>query len=272
MPNSRFQRWKVCSLICCSRHTSRIIIQGFVLNGPGQTDVIVRGVGPGLEDRGVSNFLTNPRIEVYNSLGFLTSNEAWGSNTNLDLLRDEMSRVGAFALDEGSDDAALLLSLDPGLYTVQLKGVDGETGVGLIELYDADAENRVNLANLSSRNLVGTGEEQLILGFVVSGEVPKKVLIRASGPALESLGVSNFLADPMLTVFSGQTPIATNDNWEDNPNDIAALSGEAGTEAYPAGSKDAAVVLWLEPGIYAALVSGVDESTGIGLVEVFELE
>jgi len=250
-----------------------IIIQGFVLNGPGQTDVIVRGVGPGLEDQGVSSFLVNPRIEVYDSIGVLQdSNETWGDNANVDLLRDEMSRVGAFALEEGSDDAALLLSLDPGLYTVQMKGVDGETGVGLIELYDADAENRVNLANLSSRNLVGTGEEQLILGFVVSGEVPKKVLIRASGPALEDLGVSNFLADPMLTVYNGQSPIATNDNWEDNPNNVAALSVEAGAEAYPAGSKDAAVVLWLEPGIYTAVVSGVDASTGIGLVEVFELE
>ena len=129
------------------------------------------------------------------------------------------------------------------------------------------------LANLSTRAYVGSGDGALIPGLVISGSTPRTVLLRAVGPGLAAFGVPGTLADPVLTVFSGTKQIASNDNWQtqSNPQAVATAAVTVGAFALAANSKDAALVLTLEPGAYTLQASGVGGSTGVALVEVYLL-
>jgi sugar lactone lactonase YvrE len=133
----------------------------------------------------------------------------------------------------------------------------------------------VRFINISTRSYVGTGGDILIGGFIIGGTTPKTVLIRANGPALASQGIAatDVLADPVLTLFSGSTTIATNDNWGDDPSNAAAVAqaNQTYNTNWPSNSKDAALVMTLAPGGYTAQVSGKNNTTGIALIEVFEL-
>ncbi len=122
------------------------------------------------------------------------------------------------------------------------------------------------MANISTRGLVSTGQGQLIGGFIITGG-PKLVMIRAMGPSLAAAGVSPALANPAVTLYSGGTQLASNDDWKTNANvaDIMA-SGIA-----PNDDLEAALLIQLEPGAYTTVVSGSGETTGIGLVEVYEV-
>jgi hypothetical protein len=144
--------------------------------------------------------------------------------------------------------------------------------VGIVEVYDADG-SASSLVNLSCRARVGTGADVLIAGFVISGSESKRVLIRGVGPTLSTLGVPGTLADPQLHVIRQGAPAATatvasNDNW-----DAALASTFSGIGAFglTAGSRDAALVVTLPPGSYTAQVSGVGNTTGVAIVEVYEL-
>lgn len=129
------------------------------------------------------------------------------------------------------------------------------------------------LANLSTRAFVGSGDGVLIPGLVISGTTPRRVLVRAVGPGLAAFGVAGTLADPVLTVFRGSAAIASNDNWQEQAVSaaVATAAVESGAFALTAGSKDSALVLTLEPGAYTCRVAGAGTSTGIALVEVYLL-
>ena len=133
------------------------------------------------------------------------------------------------------------------------------------------------LINISTRAQVGTGANLMIAGFVVGGSGSKRVLIRAVGPALTGLDPVNLapavvLADPVLQLTrSDGTPLLSNDDWGGDPA-IAAAAAGAGAFALPAGSKDAAMIVTLPPGAYTALVTGKNESSGVALVEVYDLD
>ena len=129
------------------------------------------------------------------------------------------------------------------------------------------------LANLSARAQVGTADGVLVPGLVIGGSTAQRVLVRAVGPTLSAFGVTGFLVDPVLTVFRGSTPLALNDNWQDQSAgpSVAAAAVEAGAFALPNGSKDSAVVLTLQPGAYTFRVAGAGGATGIALVEVYAL-
>ena len=129
------------------------------------------------------------------------------------------------------------------------------------------------LANLSTRAFVGSGDNVLIPGLVISGAAPRRVLVRAVGPGLAAFGVAGTLADPVLTVFRGSSAIATNDNWQEQANGaaIATAGVETGAFALAAGSRDSALVLTLEPGAYTCRVAGAGSTTGVALVEVYLL-
>jgi hypothetical protein len=161
------------------------------------------------------------------------------------------------------------------------------TGVALIEVYDA-ASNALltapQLVNISTRRFVDTGEGNLIAGFVVTGNAPKRVLIRGVGPSLSQFDVPNAVNDPMLRLYdaSTSTVIAQNDNWSApqplnasqvaaTSDDIVAASSETGAFPLPANSRDADIVITLMPGQYSAVVSGVNSATGAGMVEVYEI-
>ena len=148
----------------------------------------------------------------------------------------------------------------------------GATGVALAEIYDAStgafSRTAPRLVNVSARTQVGTGDSILIAGFAIGGSTPVRLLIRAVGPTLGAFGVGGVLADPKLEVLSGSTKIAENDNWlaED-----AATFGAVGAFNLTSRSLDAALVTTLAPGTYTAQISGVRSTTGVALVEIYEL-
>jgi hypothetical protein len=186
------------------------------------------------------------------------------------------SRVGAFTLPRNSRDAAALVTLVPGAYTVQVRGVGDTTGVALVEVYDAqDNVGAGRLINIATRAVVGTGSDILITGIVVQSDTLRTVLVRATGPALAAFGVSGTLANPKLRVFKESQLIGENDDWGEGgvtaSNRIAEASVGAGAFPLPAGSRDAALLLTLPGGNYSVQVSGADGGTGVALIEVYEV-
>ena len=144
-----------------------------------------------------------------------------------------------------------------------------EGGTVLVEVYDIGDSNDTRLANVSARNDVGTGNNILIAGFVVSGADPKNMLIRAVGPGLERFIGSGVLRDPLLKIFdSGSNLVATNDNWSPSLQPSFDLTGAFAIDNL---SLDAALVVTLPPGAYTAQVSGADGGTGQAIVEIYEL-
>jgi subtilisin family serine protease len=260
-----------------------VLIGGFVLAGAQPRTVLIRGLGPDLENRGVVNFLQNPRIRIFNGSEVIAENESWSTQPNLEELIEFSNRVQASPLPSESMDAAILLELDPGLYTVFLDSKGGE-GDGLFEIFDDPGESEPSLFNVSTRGKVKGLGSPLIAGFVVAGFEPKQVLIRALGPALGDRGISDPLADPWIELYSESVPIAANDDWSEGSrlsSNGSAIRGPArglisafessGATALNFGSKDAAMLVWLEPGLYTAMARGFDGDEGIALVEVFEL-
>ena len=156
-------------------------------------------------------------------------------------------------------------------------GQAGATGIALVEVYDATPgaiPRDQRIVNLSTRAVAGnTSDTILIAGFVVTGSVPKRVLIRGVGPALTQFGVAGALARPSLAVFSGNTVLAQNAGWTTTADTsaITAAAQQAGAFAFAATSQDAALILNLAPGSYTAQISGVAGTTGVALVEVYEL-
>ena len=180
--------------------------------------------------------------------------------------------VGAFALGKSAKDAAILTTLPGGAYTAQITGAGGTTGVALAEVYDTQPRQIVSrLLNASARAQVGTGGNILIAGFTLTGNLPTKVLVRGIGPALAGFGVTGVLTNPKLEVYRGSTKIYENDDW----GGTVALSDafrQAGAFALTtATSRDAALLLSLPAGSYTAQISGVGATTGVALVEIYEV-
>lgn len=253
---------------------ANIMIPGFVISGPGTKTVLVRAIGPTLADFGVTGFLADPKIVLYNGSDPIADNDNWNDAANVDDIRTVTPTVSGLALPEGSADAAILADLPQGLYTLNISGVGATTGVALAEVYEADSGTpTARLVNIANRGYVGTGGDIMIPGFVISGSASKTVLIRAVGPTLTKYGVTGELADPILRVFAGSTIISQNDNWEDTEQGMLAGAAGPGVGAFEldAGSKDAALIITLPPGAYTAQASGVGGATGVALVEVYEV-
>ena len=253
------------------------LIVGFVIAGDKPKPVLVRAVGPTLGSFGVNGALSGARLEVFKGSTSLAVGNDWGAGTTADAIAAAATRVGAFALPANSKDAALLLTLAPGDYSAVVTGQAGATGIGLVEVYDATVgaiPRDQRIVNLSTRAIAGnTSDTILIAGFFVTGSVPKRVLIRGVGPALTQFGVAGALARPSLAVFSGSTVLAQNAGWTTTADTsaITAAAQQSGAFAFAATSQDAALILNLAPGAYTAHISGVAGTTGVALVEVYEL-
>ncbi len=265
VPSSRLANLSVRSAAGTGDQT---LIVGFALRGSGSKPVLVRGIGPGLTQFGLAGALPDPQLRLFNGAGFQTNlNDDWGGGAGL---AGAFAAVGAFALPATSKDAALLVALNAGAYTAQIISTAG-TGTALVEAYDAEATaTPVRLVNLSARTQVGTGDDVLIIGFVVTGNGPTTVLLRAVGPGLAQFGVGGVLTDPQLRLFAAgsETALHVNDNWDSG---LAPTFAATGAFALPVSSKDAALLVTLQPGAYTAVVSGVNNATGVALVEVYEV-
>lgn len=252
------------------------LIGGFVIVGPAKKRVLVRGVGPRLADLGVGGVLADPTLSIFNSANVVVaSNNNWGQNANAAEIAAISAQVGAFSLNPGSADAALLVELEPGAYTAAVAGAGNSTGVALAEIYDTDGPSSPSrLVNVASRGFVGTGGNVIIPGFVVSGDATMRVLVRAVGPTLTTFGVAGAVQDPKFDFFgAGSTMIGSNDNWSSNAATQASVSAAAQyTAAFPlpVGSRDAGSVFTIGSGSHTVVISGVGDTTGVCLVEGYQ--
>ncbi len=131
------------------------------------------------------------------------------------------------------------------------------------------------LKNISTRGQVGAGANVMIAGFVVGGSAPKQLLVRAIGPTLATFNLAGAIAGTQLQVFSGSNLINSNVGWSSSPTNTSAVSTadlQVGAFALPIGSGDSALVGTFAPGNYTAQVSGTNGATGVGLVEIYDLD
>jgi uncharacterized delta-60 repeat protein len=254
------------------------LVAGFTIAGPAPKTVLLRAVGPGLGAFGVQGVLANPTLQLYDSAGHLVvANAGWNGDSSLSAV---FAQVGAFPFTFGSADAAAVAVLAPGSYTVQVAGVNGQTGAALAEVYDADGDpltSTQQIAALTARSGLEAGGS-LTGGFVVAGNSAHGLLVRASGPALGAAG----LPAPVLSVYDSQgNLLARNAGWGNpltvnaaypaaNPSQISAASTAAGASALSAGGNDSAVILSVPAGAYSIQVTDANGQPGFTLVEVYK--
>jgi N-acetylneuraminic acid mutarotase len=257
-----------------------VVIGGFMVQGSQPKRVIIRAIGPELSRYGVPNVLDNPTLELHDGTGALiASNNNWtttiiGGIITANQVHD--IQASGYAPGDGRE-SAIIADLPAGNYTAIVRGVNNTMGVALVEVYDLSPENNSILANISTRAFVQTGDNVMIGGFIVAGAVSKRVIVRAIGPELTQYGVPNVLADPTLELHDGTGAlIASNDNWvrtiiggiitANQFRDIL-LSGYAPTDL-----RESAIIAELPPGNYTAIVRGVNNTTGVALAEVYDLD
>lgn len=252
----------------------QILIAGFVVVD-GTKSVFTQS--PTLAPYGVSGALADPQLALYAGGTQIAANNDWDTAANADDVTAAVSRLGAMPLPAGGKDAALLADLQPGAYTAQVSGTAGGTGVALSAVFDADGPGR--LSNVSGRCQTGTGDNIIIGGFVIDGTQPRQVLLRGVGPTLTTLGVTGALADPQLALYQNiddqAVLLTTNDDWNADPAKgaaIATMSARLGAFALPSDSKDAALLLVLPPGVYTLQLSGVNNTTGVALIEIYDAQ
>jgi hypothetical protein len=252
-----------------------VVITGLVVGGAASQSVLVRSVGPGLAAFGVAGAATDPRLEIQaaGASAVLSANDDWERGPRAAEVGARAAQSGAFALAAGAKDAADVLSLSPGAYTVVTRAASPSTsGVVLAEVYGR------GLVNLSTRARVQRGEGAVIAGFAIEGAETSLMLIRAAGPSLATFGVSGVLADPRLQVYrhlpdGGTELLATNDDWMTDARASVTLGAAARAGAFPwtAGSRDAAMILQLPAGSYSAVATGPAGEEGVVLVEVYSV-
>ncbi len=252
------------------------IIAGFVI-GPGAAkSVLIRAAGPSLNAFSVGGSLANPSLTLFDGTArSIATNTRWNTSANAAEIRTIAARVGAFAWSETGADSAILATLSPGAYTAHVTGTDNAGGIVLLEMYDGDAtETATRLINTSVRAQVGVGASVVIPGLVVSAGATKTVLVRAVGPGLAALGVPGpLLAAPVVRLFAGAESFAANTRWNSAANaaDIRTAAQRAGAFALAEGSADSAMLVSLSPAAYTIQVSGAGNTSGVALVELFEI-
>ena len=253
------------------------LIVGFVVQGAALKNFLVRAVGPALAQFNVQNPLADPTLALHiaPSGATFTSNDNWSGDSRFPDVVAATGAAGAFALPFGSADSALAVLLAPANYTGTVGSADGGAGIALAEIYDADpGSSSARLVNLSTRGRVGVGDGVLIAGLVIGGNGTLRVLIRGVGPGLAQFNVLGFLARPNMTVYDAKSsPISGNTGWTSGglTADLTAAMQTAGAFPLDKSSADSAVVLTLASGLYTIKASGVGDTTGEALVEVYIL-
>ncbi len=206
--------------------------------------------------------LADPVLELHDSSGAtLATNDNWRDT--------QESEIGATLPPSADLESAIVMTLPAGAsYTAILRGKDNTTGVGLVEVYDLDAQADSQMANISTRGAVGTEDNVMVGGFIVGGlNGAGTVLVRAIGPSLEAFGLTDVLQDPVLELHNreGDT-IGSNDDWRATQPDEIEASGFA-----PSDDREAAILATEPADAYTAIVRGANGSTGLALVEVYRL-
>jgi hypothetical protein len=257
-----------------------VMIGGFIIEGTQPKTVIVRAIGPELTRFGVPNALADPTLELHNSAGTLIgSNNNWQATVIGGIITsDQVSAIqnSGHAPSQPSE-SAIIATLQPGNYTAIVRGLSNTVGVALVEVYDLSADTASVLGNISTRSFVQTGNDVMIGGFIIEGSGPKTVIVRAIGPELTRFGIPNALADPALDLHNSTGAlIASNNNWQTTAIDgiitgdqVSAIQNSGHAPSQPSES---AIIATLQPGNYTAIVRGVRNTTGVALVEVYDLQ
>ena len=252
----------------------QVLIAGFIITGTDPKTVIIRGIGPSLTGVGVT--LSDPTLELHQG-STVTTNDNWKINDQTG--QSQEADIRATTIPPTNDlESAIVATLTPGNYTAILAGKNGGTGVGLVEVYDLAQAANSKLANISSRGFVDTNDNVMIGGLIVGGTGggSAKVIVRAIGPSLSVNGtpVPGRLADPTLELHNASgTMIVTNDNWKiDDPTGQSQEADIRATTVPPTNDLESAIVATLPPGNYTAIVHGKNNTTGVGLVEVYNLQ
>jgi len=238
-----------------------VLIGGFIIQGTQSKQLILRALGPSLTSAGITGAISDPVLELHDSAGgVIAVNDDWRDGA-------QASQIQTLGFAPGSSvESALLVTLAPGSYSAVVNGYDGAQGIGLVEAYEMDSSSS-RLVNISTRGRVGTGQEPMIGGLVVQGNSAKRVIIRGLGPSLNAF-LTGALGDPTLELRDGSgNLLAANDDWS-----RGTQATEIAATIPPSHALESAIIATLGPGNYTAVVRGVDNTTGVGLVEVFDLD
>ena len=241
-----------------SQGGENVLIGGFIITGAEPKKLALRAIGPSLPLMGK---LADPVLELYDGTPTLI-----GQNDNWNAHRADVLATGIPPADER--EAVIPATLQPGSYTVVVRGLNSLSGVALVEAYDLTSDSNSKLANISTRGKVESGDNVMIGGFIIGGNEETAVVVRAIGPSLTNFGIAGALADPTLAVHdSNGALLAQDDDWRVEREQQLIGSGLA-----PTHDREAAMRLSLQPGAYTAVVRGKDNGTGVGLVEIYNLD
>ncbi len=239
-----------------------VLIGGFIITGTDPKKVLILGVGPSLSQF-FSGSLSDPTLELYQGNTLLQMNDNWKT--------DQQAEVEATHAQPSNDlESAIVRTLAPGSYTAILRGKGGATGIGVVQAYDLNQAANSKFGNIATRGFVDSGDNAMIGGFIVgpASGGSATVAVRAIGPSLTNFGVTGALPDPTIELHDGNgATIAFNDNWADDAN-----QGSIPPSLKPGDPHESALYRVLPPGNYTAIMRGTGNSTGIGLVEVYDVQ
>ena len=225
----------------------------------------MRGVGPSLTSSGLTDVIDDPTLQLFGSGGQFAFNDNWR-----DLQEVEIEGTTIAPTDDR--EPAIVATLNPAAYTAVIAGKNGQTGIGLLEVYDLDMPADSRLANISTRGSVLTQDNVMIGGFILGGTnmQPARVVVRAIGPSLAQFGISNPLSNPTLELVNGDgLSVGFNDDWQDDAAQAAELQA---LNIAPTAPAESAIFAILQPGLYTAIVAGQSDTTGVGLIEVYDVQ
>jgi uncharacterized delta-60 repeat protein len=240
-----------------------VLIGGFIITGTSPKKVIIRAIGPSLSQF-FSGVLPDPALQLFQGNTLLQSNDDWKT--------DQQAEIVATGIPPSNDaESAIVRTLAPGSYTAIVSGKNSATGIALVEAYDLDQAANSRLANISTRGFIETGNNVMIGGFIIgnNGGGVATVVIRAIGPTLANAGLAGAIQNPGLEfVNSNGTTVRSNDNWklDGQQTDLTALGLQ------PADERESALIETVGPGNYTAIIRGGGNTTGVGLVEVYNIQ
>jgi len=238
-------------------------IGGFIITGSAPKHVLLRAIGPSIT--GLPGVLADPVLELHGPAGFATiTNNNWQDDPA------QAALILASGLSPTNNlESAIDATLNPGAYTGVVRGNGGTSGIGLVEVYDLSQAVLAKLANISTRALVGTGNDLVIAGFILGNNSGNtRIVLRGIGGSLTPFGVPNALANPTLELRnSSGALLASNDDWQSDPAQAAELTN-AGLA--PTNAQESGIALTLGPGQYTALLAGQGNTTGVGIIEVYD--
>ena len=237
------------------------LIGGVIITGTEPKKVLIRAIGPSLSSF-FSGALADPTLELYQGSTLLESNDNW-RDTN-------QTAIEATGIAPTNDlESAILRTVAPGAYTAIVRGKAGSSGIGLVEVYDLDQTAKSKLANIATRGFVDTDDNVMIGGFIVggNGQANGRAVIRAIGPSLGAVGITNALQDPTLELHDANgSTLMVNDDWQSSQQAEIEATGLAPTDV-----RESAMVTSLPDGNYTAIVRGKNNTTGVAVVEVYSV-